>query len=82
MRLIQEEYQNEEQSQEDGDSQDQFQNHSDHDQHVAGNGANGSGPTGEEDSDEPEQFRKLFIGGLVNWLSQAVGAAPVTLLSF
>ena len=65
--IDQEDYQNEDQNQEDGDSQDQYQNHSDNEQHVAGNGANGSGTAGgEEDSDEPEQFRKLFIGGLVS----------------
>ena len=66
MSLQQEEYSqsHEEQSQEDGDSQDQYQNHSENDQHETGNGANGSGQCGEEDCDEPEQFRKLFIGGL------------------
>ena len=55
--IDQEEYQNEEQSQGD-DSQDQYHNPSDQqEQHAAGNGANGSGPTG--DVDHKPQCKEL-----------------------
>lgn len=61
------------QSHEDGDSQDQeYQNQGEENeqqqqqenQHEAGNGNGSAQYGGEEECDEPEQFRKLFIGGL------------------